>query len=334
METTRSPSNGARHATSTSRAFAVDVQRRDDVVIVHPGGELDQATAETLRAALDDIEPPGAWCSISAACPSSIPRVCICWWPSTSATTRRIRAEAGRTRASRRSSDPALRTRSHAAVCRAGRGSRQPTIRALRSGRCSSRCPTIQRLVDMTAPGVEVRRHVPTRHALRRHEERALFARLAREHSPAARDAIVERFLPLAHQLARRYRHTEDIDDLKQVAAIGLVKAISRFDPARGLAFSSFAVPTILGRTETPPARPRVGNPGSARAPRTRRAPREPLERADQHNSGAPRPPPSSPSTPGPRPNRSWKRFRRAPLAEPSTRSTRPRPRRTWRRRA
>ena len=99
----------------------------------------------------------------------------------------------------------------------------------------------------MTASRVEVRRPVPTRHALRRHEERALFARLAREHSPAARDAIVERFLPLAHQLARRYRHTEDIDDLKQVAAIGLVKAISRFEPARGLAFSSFAVPTILG---------------------------------------------------------------------------------------
>lgn len=95
--------------------------------------------------------------------------------------------------------------------------------------------------------GLEFRETVQARNALRRDEERALFARLAREHSPAARDAIVERFLPLAHQLARRYRNVEDIEDLKQVAAIGLVKAIGRFDPERGLAFSSFAFPTILG---------------------------------------------------------------------------------------
>jgi len=74
-----------------------------------------------------------------------------------------------------------------------------------------------------------------------------LFARLARERSPAAREAIAERFLPMAQQLARRYRNVEDIDDLEQVAAEGLVKAIDRFDPERGLAFSSFAFPTILG---------------------------------------------------------------------------------------
>jgi RNA polymerase sigma-B factor len=85
------------------------------------------------------------------------------------------------------------------------------------------------------------------RTALQRQEERALFARLARERSPAARDAIAERFLPLAQQLAQRYRNVEDIDDLEQVAALGLVKAIDRFDPERGLAFSSFAFPTILG---------------------------------------------------------------------------------------
>jgi RNA polymerase sigma-B factor len=94
---------------------------------------------------------------------------------------------------------------------------------------------------------LELREAVQARNALRRDEERALFARLASEDGPAARDAIVERFLPLAHQLARRYRNVEDIEDLDQVAAIGLVKAIDRFDPERGLAFSSFAVPTILG---------------------------------------------------------------------------------------
>jgi len=58
----------------------------------------------------------------------------------------------------------------------------------------------------------------------------------------------VERFLPLARQLARRYqRGGEPLDDLVQVASLGLLKAIDRFDPARETAFSSFAVPTILG---------------------------------------------------------------------------------------
>ena len=78
-------------------------------------------------------------------------------------------------------------------------------------------------------------------------EERALFARLARERTPDARDAIFERFKPLALQLARRYSQGRDVEDLEQVAALGLVKAIDRFDTSRGLAFSSYAVPTVAG---------------------------------------------------------------------------------------
>ncbi len=80
-----------------------------------------------------------------------------------------------------------------------------------------------------------------------RHDPARLFARYRRDHDPATRDALVARFLPLAHHLARRYHGGADADDLQQVASIGLLKAIDRFDPGRGPAFTTFAVPTILG---------------------------------------------------------------------------------------
>jgi RNA polymerase sigma-B factor len=73
-----------------------------------------------------------------------------------------------------------------------------------------------------------------------------LFAR-AGDGDSGARDALVERFTPLALRLASRYPHGGERADLEQVALLGLVKAIDRFDPDRGVAFTSFAVPTILG---------------------------------------------------------------------------------------
>jgi RNA polymerase sigma-B factor len=75
-----------------------------------------------------------------------------------------------------------------------------------------------------------------------------LFARWHGHADRCARDELVQRFLPLARKLARRYSGArEPFDDLLQVASLGLVKAIDRFDLERGTAFSSFAVPTILG---------------------------------------------------------------------------------------
>jgi RNA polymerase sigma-B factor len=62
------------------------------------------------------------------------------------------------------------------------------------------------------------------------------------------RDQLLERHLPLARKLARRYlRPGESFDDLVQVASVGLLKAIDRFDPERGTALTTYAVPTIVG---------------------------------------------------------------------------------------
>jgi RNA polymerase sigma-B factor len=81
----------------------------------------------------------------------------------------------------------------------------------------------------------------------RRTEEHQLFERFARDHDHATRDELVARYMPLARKLASSFRNSEDADDLEQVAAIGLLKAVDRFEIDRGLAFSTYAMPTILG---------------------------------------------------------------------------------------
>jgi RNA polymerase sigma-B factor len=75
-----------------------------------------------------------------------------------------------------------------------------------------------------------------------------LFERYRDSGDPRAREQLVQRYTPLARSLAVRYaRGTEPLDDLFQVACLGLLKAIDRYDPSRGTAFTSFAVPTMLG---------------------------------------------------------------------------------------
>ena len=81
-----------------------------------------------------------------------------------------------------------------------------------------------------------------------RSAERELLERYHREGDVAARRELIERFIPLARDLALRYSYTDQpFDDLFQVACLGLIKAIDRFEPGRGNKLTSYAAPTILG---------------------------------------------------------------------------------------
>jgi RNA polymerase sigma-B factor len=65
---------------------------------------------------------------------------------------------------------------------------------------------------------------------------------------PALRERAIEAWLPLVHHLARRFSgRGEQYDDLVQIGTIGLIKAVDRFDPERGVDFAGYAIPTITG---------------------------------------------------------------------------------------
>jgi RNA polymerase sigma-B factor len=98
----------------------------------------------------------------------------------------------------------------------------------------------------------------PAAHSARPHDDApdtaAQFARLAAlpdgPERDALRDELVTAWLPMAHRIAGRFRDRgESLEDLRQVAALGLVKAVDRYDPGRG-AFESYAVPTITGEVK------------------------------------------------------------------------------------
>ncbi|MGW7382316.1 SigB/SigF/SigG family RNA polymerase sigma factor [Streptomyces sp. NPDC054794] len=118
----------------------------------------------------------------------------------------------------------------------------------------TSRTGTPDRTTDRTPPTPPA----PTHSGRRPHDDApdtaALFARLAGlDDGPereALRDELVTAWLPMAHRIAGRFRDRgESVEDLRQVAALGLVKAVDRFDPERG-AFESYAVPTITGEVK------------------------------------------------------------------------------------
>jgi RNA polymerase sigma-B factor len=79
-------------------------------------------------------------------------------------------------------------------------------------------------------------------------DDRSLLVSYRERGDERALEELTERYMPLASRLAARYRHTDEpMEDLVQVANMALLKAIQRFDIERETAFSSYAVPTILG---------------------------------------------------------------------------------------
>jgi RNA polymerase sigma-B factor len=79
-------------------------------------------------------------------------------------------------------------------------------------------------------------------------DEASLFRKWKAGGDRLARESLIREYTPLSRSLARRYgRSSEPFDDLFQVAQLGLLKAIDRYDPDRGFPFKAFAVPTILG---------------------------------------------------------------------------------------
>src|SRR5215213_7282542 len=103
-------------------------------------------------------------------------------------------------------------------------------------------------LASPSIPRFARRVRVETDRAEAQETERQLLVRYHDDGDLAAREELCERFLPLARDLALRYTYTDEpFDDLVQVASLGLIKAIDRFEPGRGTKFTSYAAPTILG---------------------------------------------------------------------------------------
>ncbi|KOV71546.1 RNA polymerase sigma factor [Streptomyces sp. AS58] len=108
------------------------------------------------------------------------------------------------------------------------------------------------------APAAQATQATPVTHATQHNPQdrsgaRAMFIELRKLKEGSAeyaelRNQLVRMHLPLVEHLARRFRNRgEPLDDLTQVATIGLIKSVDRFDPERGVEFSTYATPTVVG---------------------------------------------------------------------------------------
>jgi RNA polymerase sigma-B factor len=115
---------------------------------------------------------------------------------------------------------------------------RRPDSRALHSVTRLAGTPQPARLAPRPGP----------RRSSHRSAARELLCAYHQRGDLGARDRLIRQYLPLVKSLARRYADRgEDLEDLVQVASIGLIKAIDRFDDERGVELSAFAIPTIVG---------------------------------------------------------------------------------------
>jgi RNA polymerase sigma-B factor len=96
--------------------------------------------------------------------------------------------------------------------------------------------------------GIHYSVRTPGAAAAARSDPQELFRALRRDGDSRVREALIERYLPLARSIADRYRQTpQSFEDLFQVASLALVKAVDGFDPELGHSFTSYAVPTMVG---------------------------------------------------------------------------------------
>ena len=135
----------------------------------------------------------------------------------------------------------------NASRVRAARGHR-PSPRPVATARAPhpSRAGAVP--VRYVGPGNGSTRGSSRDRATSRETVRALLREYHEGGNPRARERVIQQYMPLVQSLARRHsRRGEQYEDLVQVGSIGLIKAVDRFDPERGVEFGAFAIPNIAG---------------------------------------------------------------------------------------
>jgi RNA polymerase sigma factor (sigma-70 family) len=158
---------------------------------------------------------------------------------------------------------PASRRQALHLRARAGAGRRRRAADTRASGHSPPRV-TPRRVCSLAGDRMDQGEAITT--AARALREQELLRRIHEQGDVRARDQLAEEMLPLARALAGRYANRgEPLDDLVQVACIGIMKAIDGFDLTREVRFSSYATPTVPGRDQAPLPRQDVGHARPAR---------------------------------------------------------------------